>query len=122
MDIDTWLDFMKKNKQENIPMDFSGTILTPNEFAERVKTGQMDINQAKKSASLFAMKELLINRIKQRYEVGKLNETVILLPEGERKFTPEDIINEVNQNTKLGERFLLEEKGLMDELRELIWR
>lgn len=56
-------------------------------------------------------KQLLVQRIKARYEQGTLHGIFTL----GQYYSPEDIIKEVEMGTSVGEQILLAEKKLHDE-------
>ena len=118
MDIDSWYSFIKRAKQEDIPMDFNGVIMTPKQYIETVKRGEDDVValSERPPVSVFNLEKLLRERIEKRYAAGEVEE-VYILNEGKYHWTPEEIIEEVRKGTPMGEKFLLMEKGLMDELK-----
>jgi len=60
-------------------------------------------------------KELLLQRLKQEKKNGTL--TTIYTLDG-KTYTPDDIIREAEQDTPIGNEFLLAEKKLMDYLKQ----
>jgi hypothetical protein len=122
MDLDNWLLLMEKNKQADIPMDFDGKIMTPRDFVGRAKSNALPLSRAGREGSIFGMQALLIDRIKKRYQAGKLEGVHRLADEKQIYFSPEDIICEVEAGTPIGEKFLMVEKGLMDELKGMLRR
>jgi hypothetical protein len=62
--------------------------------------------------------QLLKQRIEQRYTQGRLKEVYSIDPETgqNRKYTPREILDEIQRGTQKGEDFLLSEKKLKDEL------
>lgn len=122
MELDEWLKLMELNKQADIPMDFDGEIMTPREFVRQVGSGTLSLSKVERKSSIFGMQQLLMERIKQRYQAGKLEGVCRLVAEKQIYFSPEDIIHEVETGTIIGEKFLMVEKGLMDELKGMLRR
>ena len=122
MNIDNWLSLLEKNGQADIPMDFGGVELTPRQYVTQVKSGQMSLADAQKPSSVFGLHNLLKTRFTMRYNQGKLIDVCCVGADGnEYCYTPEEQMAEVNNNTKMGERFLLNEKALMDELKSILF-
>lgn len=63
------------------------------------------------------LKELLIQRMKKRLEQGR-SIGIYQISHLQSSFTPEQIIEEAEKGTKIGEEFLWAEKKLMDELKK----
>ena len=121
MKLDKWLSLMEKNGQADIPMDFNGAIMTPREFVTLAKRGEVTLAIAEAPSNVFTMQELLKTRFRDRYNEGKVEGVYRCNPDGvEFYYSPERQMEEINNNTKMGEVFLLEEKGLMDELKKLL--
>lgn len=123
MKLDKWLELMEKNGQADIPMDFDGVTMTPREFVTQTESGDVPLAVAAKPSSIFNLQNLLKQRFKDRFEEGRVEGVYRMGPDGEEYYySPERQMEEINNNTKMGEKFLLVEKELMDELKSLLWR
>lgn len=63
------------------------------------------------------LKELLIQRMKKRLEQGR-SIGIYQIANTQTHYTPEQIIEEAEKGTPIGEEFLWAEKKLMDELKK----
>lgn len=118
MKLDEWLKKMEKIKQADIPMDFGGKIMTPRQFVSEVQTGVVSVSLAFVPTSVFNEKDLLKDRFERRYANGMVHGGYIMGLAGETGFwSPERQLEAVRNDTPMGEKFLLMERGLMQELK-----
>lgn len=116
--LEAWLDQMERLREADVPfVEVDGIMYTPHEIVaharandqvwQRIQVARPDLDPEDYSI------ELLTQRIKQRYEEGRLA-TIYMIGYGE--VTPERQIEEIQKQTPLGMEILQAEAGLLKEL------
>ena len=66
------------------------------------------------------MRDLLTRRLEEKVRQGQMSGIYTLQSDGygARRYTPEQILEEVKRGTPIGEEFLIAEKRFMDEMKK----